>query len=86
MKAAEKKLKGKKVDSLERETPEGIKLKPVYCAADLERCEAVADADRNAPGLFPYHRLVGAAVLLLCTATVLCCVQQLLYSYDGATW
>ena len=63
MTAAEKKLKGANVESLERDTPEGIKLKPVYCAADLERCEAVADADRNAPGLFPYHRLV----LLLCT-------------------
>ena len=67
VKAAEKKLKGAKVESLERDTPEGIKLKPVYCAADLERCEAVADADRNAPGLLPYHRSV--FVCTLCTAT-----------------
>lgn len=72
VKAAEKKLKGAKVESLERDTPEGIKLKPVYCATDLERCEAVADADRNAPGLFPYHRLV----LLCCCFARICCTYS----------
>eukprot|EP00752_Nemacystus_decipiens_P007723 g6905.t1 len=54
--AAEKKLKGAKVESLESETPEGVTLKPLYHAADLERCEAVADPTQDAPGLFPYHR------------------------------
>ncbi len=58
METAEKQLKGAKVESLESDTPEGITLKPVYCAADLERCEAVADATQDAPGLFPYHRYV----------------------------
>ncbi|CAN0200655.1 unnamed protein product [Ectocarpus sp. 6 AP-2014] len=53
---AEKKLKGSKVESLERRTPEGITLKPLYSAADLGRCEAVADPEQDAPGLFPYHR------------------------------
>lgn len=56
VKAAEKKLKGRTVEALESETPEGIVLKPLYCAADLERCRVVADAERDAPGLFPYHR------------------------------
>lgn len=56
IKAAEKQMKGKKVGSLERETPEGIALKPLYSSSDLTRCEALADADRDAPGLFPYHR------------------------------
>lgn len=55
---AEKMLKGAKVESLESKTPEGITLKPLYSAADLERCEAVADATQDAPGLFPYHRCV----------------------------
>lgn len=53
---AEKKLRGAKVESLERKTPEGITLKPLYSAADLDRCEAVADPERDAPGLYPYHR------------------------------
>lgn len=56
MKAAEKQLKGKTVGSLESSTPEGITLKPLYCASDLERCEAIADKEHDAPGLFPYHR------------------------------
>lgn len=55
-KVAEKSLKGESVESLESKTPEGITLKPLYCAADVKRCEAVADAERDAPGLFPYHR------------------------------
>lgn len=56
MKAAEKQLKGKKVESLENMTAEGITLKPLYGPADLERCGALADSERDAPGLFPYHR------------------------------
>ena len=55
---AEKKLKGAKVESLESKTPEGVTLKPLYTAADLERCEAVADPTQDAPGLFPFHRCV----------------------------
>eukprot|EP00903_Cladosiphon_okamuranus_P019154 g17617.t3 len=53
---AEKQLRGARVESLESETPEGITLKPLYCAADLERCQAVADPTQDAPGLFPFHR------------------------------
>lgn len=56
VKAAEKQLKGKKVESLETMTAEGIKLKPLYGAADLESCSALADPEHDAPGLFPYHR------------------------------
>lgn len=51
-------MKGKTVESLERETPEGITFKPLYTAVDLERCEVVADPERDAPGLFPFHRYV----------------------------
>lgn len=65
MKAAEKQLKGKKVESLESSTPEGITLKPLYSAADLERCEAVADAEHDAPGLFPYHRCAAAVAVFV---------------------
>lgn len=46
------------MESLESKTPEGITFKPLYCAADLERCEAVADPTQDAPGLFPFHRCV----------------------------
>lgn len=49
-------MKGKTVKDLERVTPEGILLKPLYCSTDLSRCDVVADPERNAPGLFPYHR------------------------------
>lgn len=56
IKAAEKQMKGKKVESLERKTPEGIVLKPLYNSSDLGRCEALADSNHDAPGLFPYHR------------------------------
>ena len=34
---AEKELKGRSPDELVRETPEGIAVKPLYTAADLER-------------------------------------------------
>lgn len=56
VKAAEKQLKGKKVESLENMTAEGVTLKPLYGPADLERCGALANPEHDAPGLFPYHR------------------------------
>lgn len=52
------------MESLERKTPEGVTLKPLYGAADLERCEAVADPTQDGPGLFPYHRCVPSCLLL----------------------
>jgi len=49
---AAKQMKGKSVDSLDWMTPEGIKVKALYTAADLEGLEA---AD-SLPGLAPYTR------------------------------
>ncbi len=49
---ASKELRGKDVDSLSWETPEGIVLRPLYTAADLEGLESVD----SLPGLFPYLR------------------------------
>ncbi|MBT3708544.1 MAG: hypothetical protein HOG19_03810, partial [Gammaproteobacteria bacterium] len=37
--AAEKQLKGKSIDSLNTETPEGIELKALYTADDLAKLE-----------------------------------------------
>src|SRR3954447_8628607 len=50
-------LKGKPVESLDWETPEGITIKPLYTGADLEEIEAAAFPLRDAvPGLPPYLR------------------------------
>src|SRR5207244_1782287 len=52
-----KELKGKPVSSLDRETPEGITLKPLYTAADLDAIEAAGFPWRAAlPGVPPYLR------------------------------
>jgi len=49
---ATKELKGKPISSLERETPDGIKVQPVYSAQDA----AEAHAADEAPGVFPFTR------------------------------
>ena len=49
---AEKDLKGRSADELVWETPEGIAVKPLYTAADLEGLEHVD----TLPGLAPYLR------------------------------
>jgi len=54
---AAKELKGSPPSSLERATPEGITLKPLYTEADLEAIEAAGFAWRAAlPGVPPYLR------------------------------
>jgi len=49
---AEKELGGKSIDALAWQTPEGISIKPLYTAADLETLETVG----TLPGLPPYLR------------------------------
>ncbi len=50
-------LKGKPLASLDRETPEGITVKPLYTEADLETIEAAGFPWREAlPGVAPYLR------------------------------
>ena len=49
---AEKQLKGKPLESLNRNTPEGIELKPLYTAEDLEALEYT----NSMPGLEPFIR------------------------------
>src|ERR1700704_6946716 len=50
-------LKGKPLASLDRETPEGLTLKPLYTEADLEKIEAAGFPWREAlPGVAPYLR------------------------------
>src|SRR5712692_7892429 len=54
---AAKELKGKPLASLEWQTPEGIKVKPLYTTADLAAIEAEGFPWREAlPGLPPYLR------------------------------
>ena len=45
-------LRGRDPETLERVTPDGLRIKPLYTAADLER---LRDAD-TLPGLFPFLR------------------------------
>ncbi len=49
---ATKELRGKPLESLERKTPEGITVKPLYTAEDLEELDAV----NSLPGFAPYVR------------------------------
>jgi methylmalonyl-CoA mutase len=49
---AEKQMKGKGVESLEWLTPEGIRVKPLYTAEDIEGLEST----NTLPGLAPYLR------------------------------
>ena len=54
---AEKDLRGKPLATLDWRTPEGITVKPLYTAADLETIEAEGFPWRDAiPGLAPYLR------------------------------
>jgi methylmalonyl-CoA mutase len=49
---AAKQLRGKPLESLTRKTPEGIDVKPLYTAKDLENVEAIG----NLPGFDPFVR------------------------------
>lgn len=49
---AEKQMKGKSIETLDWMTPEGIKVKPLYTAEDLEGMDSV----NTLPGLDPYVR------------------------------
>ncbi len=51
-KLAEKQMKGNSVDTLTWDTPEGIPVKPLYTAEDLENMEHV----NTLPGMEPYVR------------------------------
>ncbi|MFH1157190.1 MAG: methylmalonyl-CoA mutase [Pseudomonadota bacterium] len=55
---AEKEMRGKPLDSLTKDTPEGIAIKPLYTAEDLKSVEFV-DA---MPGFAPYVRGVKATM------------------------
>jgi len=49
---AEKQMKGKSIETLEWMTPEGIKVRPLYTAEDLEGIESA----NTLPGMAPYVR------------------------------
>jgi len=49
---AEKQMKGKSIETLSWMTPEGIKVKPLYTAEDLEGMESA----NTLPGMAPYVR------------------------------
>ena len=49
---ARKELKGREVSELDWHTAEGIRLKPLYTAADLEELEMA----NTLPGFFPFLR------------------------------
>jgi methylmalonyl-CoA mutase len=49
---AKKELRGKPLESLTKKTPEGIDIKPLYSAKDLEQVEFI----NNLPGFEPYVR------------------------------
>ncbi len=57
-KLADRELKGRGVDDLVWQTPEGIGIKPLYTAADLEGLEAVD----SVPGFAPFLRGVRATM------------------------
>jgi methylmalonyl-CoA mutase len=50
--AAAAELKGRPVESLDRRTPEGLTVKPLYTAADLKELSHVG----SLPGFYPYVR------------------------------
>ena len=55
---AEKELRGRSLESLEWMTPEGIPVKPLYTASDLEGLESL----NTFPGFAPYTRGVKATM------------------------
>ncbi|MBL0700489.1 MAG: methylmalonyl-CoA mutase [Desulfosarcina sp.] len=52
LETAKKELRGKPLESLDWDTPEGIKIKPIYTAEDIEKFECV----NTLPGMPPYTR------------------------------
>nr|MBL0732285.1 methylmalonyl-CoA mutase [Desulfobacterales bacterium] len=52
LETAKKELRGKSLESLDWDTPEGIKIKPIYTAEDIEGFECV----NTLPGMPPYVR------------------------------
>jgi len=52
LETAKKELRGKPLESLDWDTPEGIKIKPIYTAEDIEGFECV----NTLPGMPPYVR------------------------------
>ena len=63
---AEKELKGADADSLTWQTPEGIAVKPLYTAADLENMES----DGEMPGFAPFTRGIRATMFANRTWTI----------------
>ncbi|MEX1036739.1 MAG: methylmalonyl-CoA mutase [Sneathiella sp.] len=57
-KLVEQELRGRKLEELNWETPEGITVKPLYTAADLEGMEL----DGALPGMAPFQRGVRASM------------------------
>jgi len=57
-KMAEKELRGTKVESLTKPTPEGIEIKPLYTAEDLKNLDFV----NILPGVDPFVRGVRATM------------------------
>jgi len=55
---AEKELRGKPLDALNRQTPEGITVKPLYTKEDLEKIEF----ENTLPGMEPFVRGVRATM------------------------
>ena len=55
---AAKELRGKPLESLNWMTPEGIEVKPLYTAEDLEKIDSV----NTLPGFAPYTRGVKATM------------------------
>ncbi len=55
---AAKEMRGKSPDTLIRKTPEGIDIKPLYTAKDLENVEFI----NNLPGFDPYVRGIKATM------------------------
>ena len=53
---AQKELKGASLEDLAWQTPEGIAVKPLYTAADLEDLETLQGAGGALPGFEPFLR------------------------------
>jgi methylmalonyl-CoA mutase len=51
---AKKEIKGAEISSLEWKSPEGILLKPLYTATDLDKTKD--PSEQEAPGVFPFKR------------------------------
>lgn len=69
---ASKDLKGKPLETLDWETPEGIRVKPLYTAADLEGLEHL----NTLPGFAPFVR-----GLMDCSSTNIMCTGSAAISW-----